>query len=242
MRRFLLCLSLMLTASPSVGQDALGLAVPESVTTSGLLQHILPRFSLKTGIRVRPDPKGEMFLAESAPGTPVMKRASVTYFLRITENASQERFRDWLLSEVGQKTITGFRPETGPAFSTDIGRVEVVEAPKVEGDARRGAELSMSLCGRCHVVGPENRMNGLGSTPSFAVLRTLPDWLERFQVFYVLAPHPAFTQVKDITQPFDPERPPPIVPVTMSLEDLEAILAYVSVVAAADLGAPLQTQ
>ncbi len=242
MRRFLLCLSLILSASPSLGQDTLGLAAPEAINGSGLLQHILPRFSLKTGIRVEPDPQGEMSLAETGPGTPVMRRDGITYHLRITGGEEQERFRDWMRSEVGRRTIAGFAPPDGAPFSTDFQSAEVEAIPDFEGNATRGAELSLALCGRCHVIGPQNRMNGLGSTPSFPVLRTLPDWADRFQVFYVLAPHPSFTQIEDVTPPFDPERPPPIVPMTMTLADLEAILAYVSVVGAADLGAPLQFQ
>ena len=85
-------------------------------------------------------------------------------------------------------------------------------------------------------------MRGLGSTPSFMVLRALPDWAERFQQFYVRKPHGSFTQVAGVTAPFSPEHPPPIFPVQISLDDLEAILAFVAEVPAADLGAPLQFQ
>ena len=76
-----------------------------------------------------------------------------------------------------------------------------------DGDALRGEEVSLSHCGRCHVVSDKNRMNSIGSTPSFAVLRTLRDWEDRFQAFYVLNPHPAFTQITDVTKPFDATRP-----------------------------------
>ena len=97
-------------------------------------------------------------------------------------------------------------------------------------------------CKRCHAVTSEGRINSIGSTPSFFVLRTLPDWSERFEQFYVLNPHPAFTQIAEVTPPFAQDRPPPIVPVEMTLGDLEAIVAYVAELAPADLGAPIQHQ
>jgi hypothetical protein len=85
-------------------------------------------------------------------------------------------------------------------------------------------------------------MNAIGSTPSFAVLRALPDWGARFQGFFALNPHPAFTQVADVTDPFPIDRPPPIIPVEITLDDLEAILAFVAAMEPADLGAPLLHQ
>lgn len=53
-------------------------------------------------------------------------------------------------------------------------------------------------------------------------------------------PHPAFTQVAEVTPPFDETRPSPIVPVEITLDELENILAYVAVLSPADLGAPLE--
>ena len=85
-------------------------------------------------------------------------------------------------------------------------------------------------------------MNAMGSTPSFAVLRTMPDWAARFQSFYALKPHAAFTQVEDVTAPFPINRPSPIVPVEVTLDEVEAILAYVAEMTPADLGAPIQFQ
>ena len=82
----------------------------------------------------------------------------------------------------------------------------------------------------------------MGSTPSFPLLRTFSDWDERFESFYVLKPHAAFTQIEGVTPPFDIERPSPIVPMEITLEDLEAITAYVAIIAPADLGAPIKSQ
>ena len=85
-------------------------------------------------------------------------------------------------------------------------------------------------------------MSSIDSSPSFFALRSLPDWEDRFQTFYVLNPHPAFTQIADVTPPFPDELPSPIVPVEMTLEDVDAILAFVAALKPADLGAPLQHQ
>ncbi|WP_170608245.1 hypothetical protein [Ruegeria arenilitoris] len=242
MRFVLLCLSLTLSATPSWSQEAIGLAAPDEISDSGLLQHILPRFSLKTGIKVVADENGRMSISTAPSGDPVFQRDGIVYHLQIEDDAKHSRFREWILSDIGKRTIESFAPAQGDPFNADI-KVEIKQAEQViDGDAALGQKLSLSLCGRCHVIGPQNRMNGLGSTPSFAVLRSLPDWSERFEAFFALNPHPSFTQVKDITPPFAIDRPPPIHPVEMTIEDLEAILAFVSVMQAADLGAPLELQ
>lgn len=242
MRIVLFCLSLMLSATPCLPQEALGLAAPAELVQSGLLKHILPRFSLKTGVRVVADPGGPMVLATAPPGDPVFQGPAGIYYLRTDGSDRQQRFRDWLLSDIGKRTVEQFQPETGPAFSAHFEIAKPVVTVDFTGDAVRGGTLSLTHCGRCHVIGDQNRMAGLGSTPSFPVLRALPDWADRFQQFYVLNPHPSFTQISGVTAPFSPERPPPVVPVTISLEDLEAILAFVQATEAADLGAPLQLQ
>ena len=243
MRVILICLSLALSTTALRAQDApLGLSAPETVTASGLLKHILPRFSLKTGVRVVPDADGALSLATEPPGQAVFQGSGVVYYLRGAETGKAKRFADWLTSDIGKRTVDSFAPGGAAPFSTDFAVAAVVEAPVFEGNAALGEKLSLTHCGRCHVVGPQNAKNSIGSTPSFAVLRTLTNWDERFQAFYVLRPHGAFTQIKDVTPPFAPELPSPIYPVEMTLDDLEAILAFVAVMKAADLGAPLQTQ
>jgi hypothetical protein len=74
------------------------------------------------------------------------------------------------------------------------------------------------------------------------VLRALPDWEQRFAAFYVLNPHPAFTQIADVTDPFPIDRPSPIAPIELDLDELEALMAYVTAMPAADLGDPLEHQ
>ena len=242
MRAMIFCLSLWLTATPAIAQNTLGLVAPGAVTDSGLLKYILPRFSLKTGIRIQPGAVGAMVLATEPPGTPVFRRDAQTYYLRITDDPRQQRFLDWLVSDVGKRTVTTFKPASGAPFSGDVATKVAEAAPEISGDAKRGGKLALKHCGRCHVVGEINRKKGIGSTPSFAVLRGLHNWESRFQAFFALNPHPAFTQVTDVTAPFSPEYPPPIVPVIITLDELEAILAFVAATQAADLGAPLQFQ
>lgn len=242
MRVFLFCLNLLLFTSPLMAQDALGLAAPDAVVDSGLLKHILPRFSLKTGVRIVQDPAGVMQLANAPPGIPVFQGRDSIYYLRTTDDPRQQRFRDWMTSEIGKRAIEAFQPDGNAPFSARIEQAAQAQTPTFDGDATRGAILSMTHCGRCHVIGEANRMKGLGSTPSFAVLRSLGDWEDRFQQFYVLRPHGTFTQITGVTAPFAEHLPPPIVPLEITLSDLEAILAFVAVTEPADLGAPLVSQ
>lgn len=153
-----------------------------------------------------------------------------------------QMFIDWLVSETGRRTIAAFQPEGDQAFVAADAAIEQEESEVLPGDALLGEKLSLAHCGRCHVINESNRMAGLGSTPSFGALRANESWLERFQSFFARNPHPSFTQVEGITEPFDITRPPPIVPVEITLEDLEAILAYVSRMEPADLGAPVRMQ
>ncbi len=153
-----------------------------------------------------------------------------------------EHFVDWLLSDVGQRTIEQFNPETGLRFTGAAGQVVKVVEDTFEGNAVRGETLSYQNCGRCHVIGERNRMNGIGSTPSFALMRTFPDWQQRFGGFYTLIPHPSFSQITNVTEPFDPSRPPVINPLELTTGELDDILAFVATIKPANLGAPLQHQ
>ena len=105
-----------------------------------------------------------------------------------------------------------------------------------------GAKFALELCGRCHVVGEVNRKKGLGSTPSFGALKALQDWENRFYMFYMLNPHPSFTQIEDVTEPFDATRPSPIVPLELTVEILDSIISYVGEIPPADLGGEIQFQ
>lgn len=215
-----------------------------SLVESGLIQHIRPRFSLKTGVGVDmvDAPDGADLLIWDQ-GQPVFAGLGQNWLLQLDEGHSGAvRFGDWLTSEIGQRTIFGFAPEGDPIFSAP--EAETVEAAPVtvSGNAVSGREVAFANCGRCHVTETERRMAGIGSTPSFAVLRSLDDWDYRFAAFYVLNPHPSFVQIEDVTDPFPPNRPAPIAPVELTLDDLDALLSYVETLAPADLGEPLAVQ
>lgn len=221
---------------------------------NGFLKFLLPRFSLKNSIRTvvadNPDAGAHVWLTaarEPAPG----RRAAFTdgrrtYFVSIAERASSNkyaaRFAEWLLSDIGQRAVASFRIDGRQVYAGAVVEEAEEAGGDLSGNAAKGEELSLRLCGRCHVVGSKNRLAGIGSTPSFALLKTLPNWEDRFATFYVLNPHPSFTQIDDVTPPFDPSRPPPINPLTMAPEDVDNILAFVAGIAPADLGAPIKHQ
>ena len=132
MRIILFSLLLSLPFGPVVAQDGpLGLAAPIAVVDSGLLRHILPRFSLKTGIRVVHDEAGVMVLADAPPGTPVLQGGGVTYYLRIDDDKRQRRFHDWMLSKVGQQTINSYQPDGTQPFMAAVEIKEVAEAGRL---------------------------------------------------------------------------------------------------------------
>lgn len=243
MRLVFFILMLCLPAGLAAQTDALRLSAPQALQDSGLLQHLLPRYALKHRQRVTPvgpDEGAELVLGDA--GTPVFHGLDQTWRLSHDGTEAAQRFADWLLSDIGKRTIEGFAPGGQAVFTAAVAK-EIVAAPVLlDGNATRGAELSLTHCGRCHVVSPETRMTGMGATPSFALMRTFKDWQNRFATFYVLNPHPSFTQVTDITPPFDPARPPPIVPITVTETNIDDILAYVATIDPADLGAPLQFQ
>ena len=126
----------------------------------------------------------------------------------------------------------------GPIEAKAVVAVEI----EIDGDAELGEEIALRRCGRCHVISKKNRFGGIGSTPSFGALKALPEWEARFQAFYALNPHPAFTQIEGVTEPFDPQRPSPIAPLELTQDELEALMAYVTSIKPKDLGGALVLQ
>ena len=100
---------------------------------------------------------------------------------------------------------------TGPAFA--------------EGNPADGERIAKTHCARCHVIGNFNRLGGIESTPSFAVLLKMADAYERFSSFYVRRPHPVFVRVPDSPR-WSPD-PPNATAFPFTLEDLDDLLAYV---------------
>ncbi len=241
-------LAILLFVAPIMAsgqEDGVRLRSAPALEESGLVQFLRPRFSLKTGVPVQVVTDGANVVLDdqdSGDAKPVMARGDAVYYITVGEGKAAKRFADWLLSDVGQRAIEQFQPEGAQPFTGAAGLAEKPAEVALEGDVARGETLSYRNCGRCHVIGERNRMKGIGSTPSFALMRSFPDWQQRFGGYYTLNPHPSFSQIVDVTDPFDPARPPPIKPLELTLEELADILAFVSTIKPADLGAPLQTQ
>jgi hypothetical protein len=221
------------------------LHAPEALVETGVLSYILPRFSLKTQVRVEQvGDVAEADLTLGDVGTALFEGAGQVWKLNVlnADHPGTEKLAKWLRSEVGQRTVTGYAPD-GQALFALAGPVEaeVVEVV-IAGDAQLGHEVSHAKCVRCHAVDEATRGWGIGSTPSFGILRTMDDWETRFTTFYALNPHPAFTQITGVTEPFPPDLPSPIAPIELSLDEMQALLAYVAGMPPADLGQPLQHQ
>lgn len=93
------------------------------------------------------------------------------------------------------------------------------------GDGQKGREVASTHCARCHVIGDRNRMGGIGSTPSFPLLRRMPDWRLRFETFYNRRPHPVHVRVEGVRQWTN--LPPNAKPFTISQENVDDIVAFV---------------
>lgn len=211
---------------------------------SGLIKHIAPRFSLKTQVRVEvvSDP-AEADLVLDRRGRALFSGLGETWHLdQRGQTAGAERFAKWLRSDIGVRTIHSFAPDGTPLFSEPEVQAQAPVVLEMSGDAVMGKQVSYLKCGRCHVTETGSGQVSIGSTPSFAVMRSFEDWELRFTGFYILKPHPAFTQISEVTYPFPHDRPSPIAPIELTLTELEAIVAYVATINAANLGAPLEHQ
>lgn len=252
--RFALALGihLLVVASGSmlVAQDRqFSLNAGPELIENGFMKFLLPRFSLKTSIRVNltDATKADALLAtmpdSDRDSRVVFAGGGQTYFLILSGGSQHgERFANWLESDIGQRTVAAFKVGDVQVY-TEAAKVVVVVAEILQdGDAVQGATLALKHCGRCHVIGEQNRMKGIGSTPSFALLRGFPDWENRFGGFYVLRPHPSFSQIAGITPPFDSQSPPAIIPLRLTQEELEDIVAFVAGIEPADLGRPIVHQ
>jgi hypothetical protein len=249
---------------------AMTLAADARLEASGLLRFLVPRFALKTGIRVTVETGDEAALdgvAAAGGADALIAGEALARSVRdrgegenlrsafhsadpagggafavvlIPGGAGEEHaatFADWLTSEIGQRTLASFDPGDGAAYVPGAEEMPAPEAVVFEGDPVLGDELSHAHCGRCHVVSERNRFGGIGSTPSFGALRAIPSWQEKFQNFWAENPHPAFLRVEGLTAPFDPDRPPHIVPVEIDVDELAAIVAYAASITPKDLGA-----
>jgi len=104
----------------------------------------------------------------------------------------------------------------------------LVPTASAAGDPEKGLKIATKHCSRCHVVGDHNRTGGIDSTPSFQVLRTMRDWRERFESFYARRPHPVHVRVEGL--PALTNLPPNATPFTISLADIDDIVAFVETI------------
>jgi mono/diheme cytochrome c family protein len=241
---FALCLWLAPLAA-SAEDRLVRLAAPPALVESGLFGHILPRFSLKTQIRVElvaHDAAADMALGDT--GRPVFEGAEAIWHMQVRapDHPGTKRFAGWLTSEIGQRTVAAYAPHGVALFGPPTVAQQQEVARVATAESLFGHQVSLAKCTRCHAVDEATKGGGIGSTPSFAVLRALPDWEGRFAAFYALRPHAAFTIITDVTPPFPDNLPSPIAPIELSPEEVEAVLAYVTVLQAADLGAPIAHQ
>ena len=115
---FVFLLSLMPIAG-SAGDRDFRLMAPELLVESGLLKHLLPRFSLKTQIRIElTEGEAEVMLTPDGDGQPVFSGAGATWRMRVRDgHAGAARFADWLTSDVGQRTVTSYSVDGAQPFS-----------------------------------------------------------------------------------------------------------------------------
>ncbi|MDP4032468.1 MAG: hypothetical protein Q8P60_06405 [Pseudorhodobacter sp.] len=238
----LICAMLALVAPVLADETrSFRLVVAPDIESTGLMAYLLPRFALKTGRRAElVAMAADANIGPAKPeNTPVLARDGAVYALTLqSTNPAAVRFADWLTSEIGQRTIAAFKPESGPPFTATPAEKPIVTI-SFPGDAVQGALLARHHCGRCHRVSADRTEVGIGSTPSFPALRALADWGARLSVFHTLNPHPAFLRIAGVSPPFDTAYPPPIVPVELTLDEVAAIQAYVAALVPADLGAEL---
>jgi hypothetical protein len=225
--------NLTLSAEPSV---------PE-----GLLDYIMPRFTLKTRIRFeRVDSGGDLrFRAgpdASAPAVfDVINGPSIFLVAspEFEDRSEVTAFRDWLRSEPGRAALTDFRMNDEAAV-IPAAMQEVVAAPvTIIGDAETGRALSLSHCRRCHKVDRADKYSGLDNSPSFHAMRSFEDWFIRFSRFYAVSPHKALIIVEGSGITKDPSLIS-MQPIRLSVAEVNDIVAFVYGLEPLDLGQPIQ--
>ena len=246
MRQTLVILAIVLMAGVVQAQEKeITMVSDPELEVSGLWSYVLPRFKLKTGVKVHlvygtAGLNGDVLMLQDGT-TPVMVSGDGLEF-RATLNRTSphgKRFMEWLVSEVGQRTISAFKLDGQQVFFPSVVELSEDNEP-LKGNILIGEETAIAKCGRCHVISERNKYGGIDSTPSFGALRTLKDWQQKFRVFWTLNPHPSFTQIAGVTEPFDPAHPPHIYPIYLTVKEVSDIGAYMQTIPPKDLGPPLE--
>lgn len=96
---------------------------------------------------------------------------------------------------------------------------------------KRGLDLSLEHCARCHIVDERDRFAGISSSPSFKIMiEYLQDWEDRFASFMARNPHPAHMRLEG-DDPRPAHLPATTKEVILTLDEIEAILAFVDAMA-----------
>lgn len=91
----------------------------------------------------------------------------------------------------------------------------------------KGREIVREHCTRCHVVPGMNPYGGIGSTPSFSAMKWLDDWMQRFEIFFTLPPHPSLVSIEDVSEERSAALPVFSKEIVLALEDVDYILEFV---------------
>ncbi|MDJ0629009.1 MAG: hypothetical protein QNJ44_12175 [Rhodobacter sp.] len=242
----LFALVLCLCAGGHLSAQELRLAAPAEMADSGFLKHILPRFKLKHRITVTPvgpeDTADMALIPGGADGARVFAAIDgPEYRLVLLGGAETAKFRDWLLSAPGKSAVESFPRGGPPAYTADLPEIVQEAVVDLTGDVVLGSKLALQHCGRCHVVDKRNRMGGIGSTPSFGAMRARPHWVDLFTKYWSENPHPSFTEVIGVTEPFGPGHESHVAPVQLTLDEIDAIVAFVGTLKPKNLGRPVQS-
>lgn len=236
-------LALVLSVAPARATSlSIASGIPE-----GLVNYLLPRFTLKTQIRFDRLPRdGDLqFRKDSGEfGVAIfqLNDGSIGYLHAarwLQDDADYLHFRDWLLSEAGRATISDYREQgVAIAIPVDLAPVEEV-AIVITGNADVGRTLSLAHCSRCHKVDRAAKYSGMDSSPSFHAMRGFDDWYVRFLSFYAVSPHKALITVEGSGIEKDPDLIT-IAPIELRIEQVNDIVAFVHTLEPLDLGRPIQ--
>ena len=91
----------------------------------------------------------------------------------------------------------------------------------------RGLKVVREHCTRCHVVPGINPYGGIGSTQSFSAMKWLDDWEHRFEIFYILPPHPSLVRIEGVSEARSEALPAFSKEIVLTLEDVDDILEFV---------------